>query len=212
MFTMKSQAQPRSIGIVKNALAAVFLMLLLVILTFGFFRLITRHGEEIEVPKVVGMTMEQALETLDDAALEGVFADTLFDLPDSLKHIAKGSVIEQIPQAGSPAKGGRKVRLFVRALGEARISVPDYHSMSLRALQADFKERGFVIQQILAADRSLPKLDMNPPVIDVLFKGKKVQPGSKIERGSKVVVIVDPLSNQTLTTDSVSADFEIPLE
>jgi hypothetical protein len=209
---MKTPAPPRLLGIAKNAVGALFLMLLLVFLTFGLFRFITRHGEEIRVPKVLGMTMEQAVETLDNVALEGVFADTLFDVPDSLKHIAKGSVLEQIPLAGSPAKGGRKIRLFIRALGEARVSVPDYHSMSLRALQADFKERGFVIQQILAADRSLPKLDMNPPVLDVLFKGKKLQPGSRIERGSKVVIIVDPLSNQTLTPDSVSGDFEIPLE
>lgn len=195
-----------------NALGALLLMVLLVFLTFGLFRWLTRHGEEIRVPKVVGIPLEQALALLEESSLEGVFADTLFDVPDSLKQVPKGHVLEQIPQAGSPAKGGRKIRLFVRALGEARISVPDYHSMSLRALQADFKERGFLIQQILSSNRSAPKLDMNPPVLDVLFKGKKLQPGSRIEKGSRVVVIVDPLINQTLTPDSVSTNFEIPLE
>jgi hypothetical protein len=209
---MKPSAKPGMPAVVKNALGAGIFLLLLVFLTFGFFRWFTRHGEEITVPNAVGMPMQEALELLDDASLEGVFADTLFDVPDSLKHIGKGSVLEQIPQAGSLAKGGRKIRLFIRALGEARISVPDYHSMSLRALQADFKERGFLIQQILASDRSAPKLDMNPPVLDVLFKGKKLQPGSRIEKGSKLVVIVDPLINQTLTPDSAVTDFEIPLE
>jgi|GEM_PF-993344 len=209
---MKPTDKPSLKIILKNALGAATLFLLLIFLTFGMFRWVTRHGEEIVVPKVVGIPMEQAMEMLDDASLEGVFADTLFDVPDSLKQVPKGSVLEQIPQAGSLAKGGRKIRLFVRALGEARISVPDYHSMSLRALQADFKERGFVVQQILASDRSAPKLDMNPPVLEVLFKGKKLQPGSRIEKGSKLVVIVDPLLNQTLTPDSAVTDFEIPLE
>jgi len=116
-------------AVVKNALGAGIFLLLLVFLTFGFFRWFTRHGEEITVPNAVGMPMQEALELLDDASLEGVFADTLFDVPDSLKHVGKGSVLEQIPQAGSLAKGGRKIRLFIRALGEARISVPDYHSM-----------------------------------------------------------------------------------
>lgn len=209
---MKPTDKPSLKIILKNALGAATLFLLLILLTFGMFRWVTRHGEEIVVPKVVGIPMEQAMEMLDDASLEGVFADTLFDVPDSLKQVPKGSVLEQIPQAGSLAKGGRKIRLFVRALGEARISVPNYHSMSLRALQADFKERGFVVQQILASDRSAPKLDMNPPVLEVLFKGKKLQPGSRIEKGSQLVVIVDPLLNQTLTPDSAVTDFEIPLE
>lgn len=209
---MKQNAPKPWSNILKNAAAASVVMLLLVVLTFGLFRWITRHGEEIMVPNVVGMPLENAIESLANASLQGVFADTLFDVPDSLKEVPKGHVLEQIPLSGSSAKGGRKVRLFVRALGEARIHVPDYHSMSLRALQADFQERGFVIQQILAADRSKPKLEMNPPVLDVLFKGKKLKPGSRIEKGSKVVVIVDPLLNQTLAPNSAETDFEIPLE
>jgi len=209
---MKPSAKPGIKNVVLNALGAASVFALLVIFTFAMFRWITRHGDEVIVPKVVGIPMEQALELLDQASLEGVFADTLFEVPDSLKQVPRGCVLEQIPLAGSPAKGGRKIRLFIRALGEARISVPDYHLMSLRALQADFKERGFVIQQIYASDRSAPKLDLNPPVLDVLFKGKKLQPGSRIEKGSKVVVIVDPLLNQTLAPDSALTDFEIPLE
>ncbi|MDA0309217.1 MAG: PASTA domain-containing protein [Bacteroidetes bacterium] len=209
---MKQNAPKPWSNILKNAAAAGVVMLLLVVLTFGLFRWITRHGEEIMVPNVVGMPLDNAIESLANESLQGVFADTLFDVPDSLKEVPKGHVLEQIPLSGSSAKGGRKVRLFVRALGEARIHVPDYHSMSLRALQADFQERGFVIQQILAADRSKPKLEMNPPVLDVLFKGKKLKPGSRIEKGSKVVVIVDPLHNQTLAPNSAETDFEIPLE
>lgn len=209
---MKQNAAKPWSNILKNAAAAGLVMLVLVVLTFALFRWITRHGEEIAVPKVVGMPLENGIEALDDAMLEGIFADTIFDVPDSLKEIPKGHILEQIPAAGSLAKGGRKVRLFVRALGEARIHVPDYHSMSLRALQADFKERGFVVQQILASDRSKPKLEMNPPVLDVLFKGRKLKPGSRIEKGSKVIVIVDPLHNQTATPDSTVTNFEIPLE
>jgi serine/threonine-protein kinase len=68
-----------------NLLLAIALFIGLVWLTFRWLEFHTNHGDEIPVPNVVNMTVQQAIEVLDDQGLEYEVDSFKFDL--NLDHI-----------------------------------------------------------------------------------------------------------------------------
>lgn len=53
-----------------NLIAALVIFVGVVWLTFRWLEFHTKHGEEIQVPNVVNMKVQQAIEVLDDQGLE----------------------------------------------------------------------------------------------------------------------------------------------
>ena len=80
-------------------------------------------GEPVEVPRVVGMQLEEAVAELEDVGLEAAPQEEPSRKPE-------GEVLEQDPEAGADAETGDTVTLIVSA-GPRQVIVPDVVGMSL---------------------------------------------------------------------------------
>jgi eukaryotic-like serine/threonine-protein kinase len=85
-----------------------------------------QQGKTTTVPNVVGKTLDEAVRLLADAGLPGKKADVRND-----KQYPEGTVVIQIPPAGSEVKFGRGVYLTVSG-GEPLVAVPALRGRTLR--------------------------------------------------------------------------------
>jgi len=112
--------------IFKAAIGAVVLILFILLFDRVIMPWYVRLGDEVELPDVVEMTMDQASDTLTAAGFIPVIADSVYDA-----HYPVGSIVEQNPPPYSVVKTGRHVYLTV-SIGEKPIRVPNLFYKSPR--------------------------------------------------------------------------------
>jgi len=100
------------------------------------------HGREVTTPKLAGMTLAKAENTLSDAGLLLETGDSFFS-----NDIPEGSVLSQVPAAGTIVRRGWRVRVAL-SLGQARLSVPDVMGQSARAGEINVRRRGLEVGNI----------------------------------------------------------------
>jgi serine/threonine-protein kinase len=94
------------------------------------------HGSRLEVPRVVGLTLDAAKGSLDSAGLQAVDAGTR---PDPT--YPAGAVVFQNPLPGAIVKEGRRVYLTVSG-GEPLVSVPLLRGKSVRDARFALERNG----------------------------------------------------------------------
>jgi eukaryotic-like serine/threonine-protein kinase len=97
------------------------------------------RGKEVEVPKLVGKTKEEAEQILRNGGLKLRITSSRFS-----SDIAEGKVLEQHPAAGTRLKADRTVKVLI-SLGEQRFAVPNLVGTSLRAAQLTLAQRRFML-------------------------------------------------------------------
>jgi eukaryotic-like serine/threonine-protein kinase len=97
------------------------------------------RGKEVEVPKLVGKTKEEAEQILRAGGLKLKITSSRFS-----SDIAEGKVLEQIPASGTKLKADRTVKVLV-SLGSQRFAVPNLVGTSLRAAQLTLAQRRFML-------------------------------------------------------------------
>jgi eukaryotic-like serine/threonine-protein kinase len=110
-----------SFTFIKQALLAVvivFATLYLFIVWIGFT---TNHGEEIVVPNLSKLTLEQAESKLDELDLDYELLDTV----DYDANFPKLSVVKQDPYPGSKVKRNRVIYLKINSSSYAKVRIPD---------------------------------------------------------------------------------------
>lgn len=153
-------------------------MLVVSFLLLKSLDLYSRHGKHITVPHVVDVKAEAALEKLDDEGLEGILTDSLYE--DGKE---PGVILEQNPTGGSEVKKGRKVYLLVSTGTPPMVEVPDLRDLSLREANAVLETKGLKLGNV--GKRPGPGA-----VLDMKFNGRSLPPKSKLEKGSKIDVVV----------------------
>ena len=117
-----------------NLLLAIALFVGLVWLTFRWLEFHTNHGDEIPVPNVVNMTVQQAIEVLDDQGLEYEVDSGKFD-----PKFRPYQVLKIFPSPGSRVKDGRTITLKVNPKTYAPVTIPDildgYKGLAFRKLE-----------------------------------------------------------------------------
>ncbi len=97
------------------------------------------RGKEVEVPKLVGKTKEEAEQILRNGGLKLKVTSSRFS-----SSVGEGKVMEQIPPSGTRLKAERTVKVLV-SLGEQRFAVPNLVGTSLRAAQLTLAQRRFML-------------------------------------------------------------------
>ena len=95
-------------NVLWNLVAAVAVASVLVFVTFLSLNLYTRHGEELLVPDLSNLSVEQAAEVAASHKMTVEVTDSIY-----VKRMAKGAVFRQIPTPGSKVKRGRCISLIV---------------------------------------------------------------------------------------------------
>lgn len=117
----------------------------ILIANFLVMPLLVGRGEEVVVPNVCDLTLDDAIEQLKGARLEGVVVERRFD-----QIIKEGSVIIQEPLPEARVKKGRIINLSV-SLGPETIKVPYLMGISYEQSVSIIRRLGLVIAKLDSA-------------------------------------------------------------
>lgn len=140
----------------------------------------TQHGESVEVPEVRDMLLADARYALEDVELVAVISDSTYD-----KSKPAGTILEQLPPAGSRVKSGREVYLKVNAKFVPTLVIPDIaDNSSMREAEARLKALGFKIGPIEYTDGD------KYWVYALKCNGREVYAGERVPSDVPIVMVV----------------------
>jgi beta-lactam-binding protein with PASTA domain len=150
--------------LVKHIVAAMTIVVVLVVGAMIFLNVVTKHGQELIVPDLSNLTLEQA----DSLASS---CNMVIDVTDSVfvKRMKKGSVYRQNPVPGSRVKSGRRISLTINALNAKQITMPNLVGLSMRQAKAELLSRGLLLGKLiyvqdLATNNVLKQLHQNSEI------------------------------------------------
>ncbi|MDR3714040.1 MAG: PASTA domain-containing protein [Puia sp.] len=163
-----------------NILAGVGILILLLLLFLGSLDLLTRHGKVLKIPQVTGLSLAEAKKTLQMQGFEVLIQDSIY-----FDTIPPQQVIKQFPEADNLVKVNRTVYLTINRAVAPFIDMPNLVSMSSR-------NAGLVLRQYgLKLEDTVYKPDFaRNSVLDVLYKGESIKPGTKIQQGSGITLVL----------------------
>ncbi|MDR1698738.1 MAG: PASTA domain-containing protein [Prevotellaceae bacterium] len=170
----------------KQIAIALVVFILLVFAVLQLLKGYTHHGEFVEVPEVKGLNMTKTAQVLEENNLTYQIIDSIFVANKPL-----GTVLEQTPQAGSRVKAGRDIYITVNTKAKQRVLLPEVKELSYRQARAMIESVGLKVDKVEYVSAEYDDL-----VVDVLFKGVETAPGTRIEIGSGVTLLVGSTSVQ----------------
>ncbi|MEY3398456.1 MAG: hypothetical protein RL220_1050 [Bacteroidota bacterium] len=172
----------------KHLLRIALIYLGIILVVWIYMAWYTDHGEQISVPDLKGMSISEAAELLDGLDLSYVVVDSVYS-----EKATGGTVMEQSPAQESKVKGGREIFLTLfrvqPPMETINIEEGEYAAVAMIKLT----NKGIRFRKV-----EEPNSQMVGAVIKVLYKGKRLKPGTQIQRGDEVVIHV-----------GISADEEI---
>lgn len=140
----------------------------------------TRHGEEIRVPNVKGMSVNSARRALEEKGLTAVVADSGYN-----KALPSGTVLEQTPMNDSRVKPGREIYLTINTTRTPTVTLPDIaDNSSLREAQARLTAMGLKLSPCEYIDGE------KDWVYGVKYKGRNIFKGDRIPIESELTLQV----------------------
>jgi beta-lactam-binding protein with PASTA domain len=167
-------------SIIKNLLLIVVVSAVLLILTLFFLKLYTRHDQNVSVPKLAGLQVEEANAILKSKGLHIEIIDSIYQ-----KDAVPGAIIEQVPEENSKVKKGRAIYVSVYAKTPQQVTMPELVDYSLRQAQALLVSMGFTQLSIEEVPSEYSGL-----VLGVEYRGRRLMPNEKVPMGSPLKLIV----------------------
>jgi len=179
-------------------LAAMAIVAAISFLFFHWITYTTHHGQEITVPNLAKLSVEQAEEQLSALDLDFVVLDTVDFKPD----FPKLTVVEQEPKAGAKVKEGRKIYIKINASTYTMVALPDLIEKTYRQAVPTLEAVG--LQEGTISYKPYLGKDM---VLEMRMNGKKLKAGDKILKSSKIdLVLGDGKVTYEETVDTTAVD------
>jgi eukaryotic-like serine/threonine-protein kinase len=160
---------------------AVVVLVVLSFIILWWLKFTTNHGQQIEVPDLAKMSLDQADEALDDLDLRYEIMDTTNYNPN----FPNKTVIEQIPRAGKFVKENRKIYLSINRSGYPMIEIPLVVGKTMRQAQPTLIVVGFEIGKI-----SYRRYIAKDEVLELRHKGRKIEAGDKLQKTSVIDMVL----------------------
>lgn len=164
----------------KHLILAVISVGLLFWITFKLLGNYTLHGETIAVPSFTGLKLNELDKFIEGKELNYLIIDSVYDTKSP-----KGIVIKQEPEANTNVKENRTIYLYVTAILPPQVEMPKLEDKSLRQALAMIESYGLKIGKI----NPIPDQCTNC-VLKQLVKGRKIEPGTMIEKGTVIDLVV----------------------
>lgn len=151
-----------------------FMLLFLFVLISGLLMWLdsnTRHGEQIAVPDVSGLRLEQAISVLDERKLAYAILDTSSYNPN----FPYETIIEQIPAPDALVKQARKIYLSINRSGYKMTPLPDVVGKTLRQAEPALRSAGFEVGQL-----TYKKYIAENEVLAIKFRGRNLKQGDRL--------------------------------
>ncbi len=170
-FLAKKKKSSRGKWIVA-ALIFIFFVALLVVSIDWVLGALVHTRQEVQVPDISNKPVTTALNALASVnlALKQVGVEFAEGVPP-------GSVLRQIPSAGSTVREGRVIRVWI-SQGDEMVFVPSVTGLDLRAAQVAIRQAGLQVEKVehaysLTVDKGLI-IAQKPDADSMLTRGDKV--------------------------------------
>lgn len=146
---------------------------------FAWMHSFTRHEEFVQVPDFQNLKTAQLGEFSSDKEIRYTIVDSLWD-PQK----PKGIVLRQDPAPGTQVKAGRMIYLYTTSVVPPMVAMPKLEDLSKR--QAEYICEGYGLKAVFK--------EVDDPhrgaIVMQLYKGKRIEPGTPIEKGQEIVLHV----------------------
>lgn len=163
----------------KNLLIAICSVTGFLLIIFFSLRFYTRHGEGVPVPKLKGLSVEQAISQLEEHGLRYQI-DSVYQMDK-----APGTVIEQDPDANTNVKVNRTVYLTIITRSAPEVGFPDVFLMNFLEARAVLSNYGLKI-----GDTTYTSDVARDRVLEVSYKGRKLSKGQQVPKGSVLSLLL----------------------
>ena len=190
--------------VMLNCLGMILVVVLFFFGTLAFIDFYTLHGEEVEVPKLTGVSEQIAYSKLKALGLKAEVRDTGY-----VHKAAPFEVLEQSIKPGTKIKPGRTIYLTINSNGSKRIELPDLaDNCSRREAEDKLKTLGF---KLGATEFIIGDPDW---VYEVKVNGKTVKAGTRISVDLPITLVVGKggLEDEYNGNDSLDCIFNAPFE
>lgn len=162
-------------ALIRNTLLVVLGIIVFIILLDNMIMPWYVSSPETNVPKVIGMNIEDAEELLESEGFKPMISDTSYGL-----NLAVGEVFLQKPESGEIVKEGRTIYLFISG-GEKVISVPLLKGKSILDAKFALERLGLKLGRVERIPSSQPE--------DMIFDQQYAE-GTLLKQGEIVGVTV----------------------
>ncbi len=164
----------------KNLTIAIAVTFVLLLGSMYAIRVYTHHGESFTVPDFSGMEIGDVKNLIEQQGLAFTITDSIYT-----KDAKPGTVIGQVPVAGSHVKEGRMVFLTICSIEPEQVGMPKLTDISLRQAVNIMQRVGLNIGEIVYVPSEYPNL-----VLAQKQGGLDIPEGHKIAKGSEVDLLV----------------------
>lgn len=147
----------------------------------GWLKITTNHNEQIQVPDLSRLNVEEVKSRLGELNLR-------FEVIDSASYnpaFPKRSVISQSPENGAFVKENRNIYLTLNPSKYGNVLIQEFYGKTKNEVIAQLKSSGFIIGKILF----IPDIGKNV-VRKLKSNGKNLKEGDKLEQQSVIDVIL----------------------
>lgn len=167
----------------KHLGLVVLAYLVIIGITIFYLDSFTNHGQQIQVPNLVGKNVNSVRSEIEGLDLQYEVLDSIYD-PSK----PEGTILDQDPSptifSKVSVKEGRVIR--VRVSKKSRlVEMPSLVDKSQRFAESILKNRGLKYKIEYKATN-----EANGAVLDQIYKGRTVEEGIKIPIGSTIILIV----------------------
>lgn len=163
-----------------NIVAAIALLLLILFIFLQLLGMITKHGQYLTVPSVIGKTTQDAVKFLEDKGFEVVIQDSVY--VDSAK---MGIVLKQLPDPNSTVKINRTVFLTVN-----RLTLPMVDMPSLKGKSITYAMMILERSHLKLGDTSYRPDFARGAILEQSYRGNQLEAGEKVPWGSRIDVVI----------------------
>ncbi|QCX52798.1 PASTA domain-containing protein [Elizabethkingia sp. JS20170427COW] len=163
-----------------NILLAIGVFIGLVWLTFRWLEYHTDHGKETQVPDVTNLSVQKAVEVLDNTGL--AYEIDSFNFDPKYKPF---QVLQIYPTPGSRVKGGSPIRLKVNPRTWAPVAIPD--------IIDSYKYRAYSKLNLVGlkvGDTIYEPSISKDAVLKLLYNGHPVKPGDLVPRFASIDLVI----------------------
>lgn len=171
----------------RNLAIAVLILTLFITGIMYWLDYLTNHNQKILVPDLSKKTLSEVNKLLSEKKMSYIVMDSANFNPD----YPRFSVIDQTPKPGSFVKEKRKIYLTINPSDFGDVTVPNVVQKTYRQAEPTLKSMGFII-----GDTLYQKNIGRDVVLEIQFKGKKINPGEKLKKTSKIDLILGDGSGQ----------------
>lgn len=163
------------------------LVLIVIWVTLAWLQRYTRHNDIVQVPDIIGMSVDEAATLLAQSNLYINVTDSVYD-----EKATPGAIVETVPKVHSKIKRERAIYVVINTVSVMKRIVPEIREISMRQALATLQAIGFTQITVQYVGGSHNDLALYLRTQD----GRTVSPGEKLPFNTPLVLVVssnDPM-------------------